>query len=291
MQRLNADTNAIDRFVGVRGSPSGVAADGEVIWVVSELDDEATLTKIDNATGERLGEISLGTMLPRSVAAGEGSVWVGGHGFGEVFGQKPGLSGGVLVRVDRDTEAATAIPLGAVPQDVAAGEGFAWAVGSVPFNNDVFLVERIDPLNNTVAQVEVQLNTENPEKAGTLAAGEGFIWLTGHTDSLKRIDPRTLAVENVELDLDSSGREPTRVAVGHGSVWVTTDPGRPDTAGAPPATLSRLDPVTGDVLAMIVVGPVADIVTVGEDAVWVEACPQKEGPLGRTGCSQETTAG
>ena len=259
--------------------------------MVSELDAEATLTKIDNATGENLREISLGMLLPRSVAAGEGSVWVVGIGFGEVFGQKPGVGGGVLVRIDRDTEAGTAIPLGAPPQDVAVGEGFAWAVGSLPFNNDVLVLDRIDPLNNTVAQAEVPLNTENSEKAGTLAAGEGFVWLTGHTDSLKRIDPRTLAVENVELDLDSSGREPTRVAVGHGSVWVTTDPGRPDTAGAPPATLSRLDPATGEVLEMVVVGPIADNVTVGEEAVWVEACPQKEGVLGRTGCSQETTVG
>ena len=40
VQRLNVETNAIDRSIGIRGQPVSVVRDGETLWVTSILDDQ-----------------------------------------------------------------------------------------------------------------------------------------------------------------------------------------------------------------------------------------------------------
>jgi YVTN family beta-propeller protein len=56
------------------------------------------------------------------------------------------------------------------------------------------------------------------------------------------------------------GRNPTAVATGFGSVWVTNyDDG----------TVSRIDPATNQVVATIEVGPHPDHIAGGEGGVWV----------------------
>ena len=262
VRRLNVETNAIDRSIGIRGEPASVVSDGEMLWLTSTLDDQGTLTQIDPDTGDIVREVGLGLLQPRSAATGSGAIWVIGQAFGTVFGEDPGTAGGMLVRIDRDTQAATAVPLDGIPQDVDAGEDAVWVVSDIPLGVSGLTLDRIDTATNTVS-AQITLTQERGLVSGeSVSVGEGFVWVAGASNDLQRIDPQTLVVDAIGLGLREQGSQSLRVAVGHGSVWVTTDAG----------TVVRLDPATGAVLATVQVGSRADTVTIGEREVWVEAC-------------------
>jgi hypothetical protein len=74
-------------------------------------------------------------------------------------------------------------------------------------------------------------------------------------DRLDRIDPRTNSVTG-KISIPGN---PSAVATGEGSVWVTTDKG----------SLSRIDARTEKVTAMIAIGNHPDALVVGEGAVWI----------------------
>ena len=268
VQRISAETNTIDLTKGVSGKPVSIAADDEFVWVASELNEEGTVTKLSTSSGAILNQIDLGPFLPRVAVAGENAVWLAGIGFGEVFGESPGPAGGLLVRIDRETDAATATPLETQPWDIAAGEGAAWVAGNPPGNVRAIVIEQFDPLTGTATDSMEFAAREGGGKDNQLrlATGEGFLWLGG--TGVTRIDPRT--GDAVTLDREEAGPDlspsevaaPFTVAVGHGSLWVSTASGK----------VLRIDPATLTVVASLTVGPVADTITVGSDAVWVEAC-------------------
>ena len=206
--------------------------------------------------------VGLGLLQPRSAATGSGAVWVIGQAFDTVLGQDPGTAGGMLVRIDRDTQTATAVALDGIPQDVDASEDAVWVVSDIPLGVSGLTLDRIDTATNAVT-ARITLRRERGLVSGeSVAVGEGFVWVAGASDDLQRIDLQTLAVDAIGLGSTEQFSHPLRVAVGHGSVWVTTDAG----------TIVRLDPATGAVLATVQVGSRADTVTIGEREVWIEAC-------------------
>jgi streptogramin lyase len=99
-----------------------------------------------------------------------------------------------------------------------------------------------------IVAVVLALASDGSKKAPPAAAS-----VTG--DRLARVDPRT----NVVSGKVAIPRNPSAVATGEGSVWVTSDKG----------SLSRVDPRTLKVTATIVIGNRPDALAVGEGAVWV----------------------
>jgi virginiamycin B lyase len=121
-------------------------------------------------------------------------------------------------------------------------------------------VFRIDPgTNKVVARIPVG---SNPELG--IGIGLGFAWVADTKDrTLTQIDPATNSVVRVipvNVPDDTEGS----IGVGEGSVWVLTNDGGTDSG-----TLSRIDPVSGHIVANIAVKPKSHAATVAFGAVWV----------------------
>ena len=100
----------------------------------------------------------------------------------------------MLVRVDRDTEAALAVPLDGIPQDVDVGEGAVWVVSDVPLDRFALTLDRIDPATNTITD-QIPLTQAGGGVVGeSLAVGEGFVWVADRAADLQRINA-TLTLE------------------------------------------------------------------------------------------------
>ena len=93
--------------------------------------------------------------------------------------------------------------------------------------------------------------------AGPVATGLGGVWLAAEKEGmLWRIEPSDRARANTFTS--SIGPNPTSVAVGVGSVWVTNGDG----------TVSRVDPSSYE-STTIRIGKNLSGIAVGEGAVWV----------------------
>lgn len=92
-----------------------------------------------------------------------------------------------------------------------------------------------------------------------IALGEGSVWLASVRDSsVYDVDPQTLELRN-RIPIPE---QPHEIAVGAGSVWVTTS-----------TTLYRIDPVIGEIVEQIELGrcgiePCRTDVVVGDGTVW-----------------------
>ncbi len=110
----------------------------------------------------------------------------------------------------------------------------------------------IDPATGDILR-----SIELPYAPGSMAEGEGAVWVTAPDDGkVMRIDVQTEAV----VDSTPVGSAPAGIAVGEGAVWVV------DSAGP---SLIRVSPDTNEEVDTITVGngPVGVAVTAG--AVWV----------------------
>jgi len=146
------------------------------------------------------------------------------------------------------------------PDGLAVGEGAVWVTNRVDGT-----VSRIDPVSGEVTDT-IYIGNYFP---GPVTVGEGAVWVVNRLcdGTVSRIDPvsgevtDTIPVgqqrygDNVELEICAAG-----LAVGEGAVWVTN---RVD------GTVSRIDPVSGEVTDTIPVGGDPIRVAVGEGAVWV----------------------
>jgi YVTN family beta-propeller protein len=150
----------------------------------------------------------------------------------------------------------------ALPGNVAAGEGAVWVL-----QDGEDAISRIDPKTK-----EITGSVETRGTPSQLAVGAGALWV-GNGDgryftttvSISRVDPGAEKVTRPPLKLpDTSdgsnwGSPNTgyqQIAVGAGGVW----------ARNPDATMSRIDPETGELVATIDVQ--ASTVAAGAEGVW-----------------------
>lgn len=121
-------------------------------------------------------------------------------------------------------------------------------------------VLRIDPgTNKVVARIPVG---SNPELG--IGIGLGFAWVPDTKDrTLTQIDPNTNKVVRV-IPLNIPDDTEGSIGVGEGSIWVLTNEGGTDSG-----TLSRVDPVSGRIIANVPVKPKSHAATVAFGAVWV----------------------
>ena len=259
------------------------------VWVLSA----DKLTQIDPNDGSVVRVTTLRGLLPpdaRSLATGSRTVWVGDWG--------------LVHRVNPATgEELRPVALWGLTDAggdayVAVGEGNAWAVGE-----DGHLV-RINPL--TASQ---DGNVDVSQSASGIGAGLDAVWVVDDLHgTLIRVDATTLDIVATypapgDMDalavgagavwlLDSTagvvtpfhphtdgfgapirvGIGPTDVATGLGSVWVTNQG---------EGTLSRIDPITGEVETIPIGGPAAAIaIDEPTGTVWVVLAQASKGSAG-----------
>jgi len=125
------------------------------VWVLGDGIDRR-MWRLDRSSGRILATIEL-PFIPRSVAAGEGGVWVTAP-----------LDDRVL-QIDPETNAITAtIPTGRGTSGVAVGAGSAWVTSTIDGT-----VSRIDP-----GSAEVVDQIEVGGRPREVAVGAGGVWVT-----------------------------------------------------------------------------------------------------------------
>jgi hypothetical protein len=245
-----------------------MAATEDALWVLArpEREGEAgALVRIDPASNRPIATLEVGTW-PVAVAAAGNDVWV-------LNGERPGASlpdprSNSLERIDaRTNEVVATIPVRS-GQDVATDGRDAWvlAVGS----SERVALLRIDGDSNRVAS---ELGIPGAEEA-RLGIGAGAIWVVHGVSSptspdatrLHRIDPADPTRIDDTFTVEGSGGTVPTVAVGEGSVWVTTN-GVDSASG-----LARVDPATGRTITRITLPDAAPVgltsVSLGGGYVW-----------------------
>jgi YVTN family beta-propeller protein len=168
----------------------------------------------------------------------------------------------VLARIDPDGGVTDRIPVGATPSGVAVGEGSVWVL-----NAD----------DQTVAQVDPESHEFTPFGTGAtptdLAAGAGFLWVGSGAaiptaqaagpiaTGVAQVEPETRTVRN-RIPLPRPGGNVSNVteyhiAVTDDAVWAIN----------PDYTISRINPATSEVEAVIRSFPALAIATDGQ-SVW-----------------------
>lgn len=170
-----------------------------------------------------------------------------------------------LIRIDPTTnEAIASIPL-QVPltfSRIPYGAGSVWAFATTTVGPDQ--VVRVDPATNSVtATIDLE------HVAGTMAFGFDALWVSAPADHLLlRIDPATNAVE----EWTSGIERPGIIAVGNDALWISLLFEHAQDAGEDEATVTRIDPSTGEVVASIATGgSLGDEggIAATADAIWV----------------------
>ncbi|HEX9235001.1 MAG TPA: hypothetical protein VF972_01840, partial [Actinomycetota bacterium] len=149
------------------------------------------------------------------MALGQGALWVISQDYD---GQGNALRG-LVYRVDikRRRVSGPPTPVGVEASGIAAGEGAVWVANAVSGT-----VSKIDPSSSrVVATIRIGDN------ADAMAVGEGSVWVaTNHYPEgghLFRIDPRTNDLVGKPLYLGQNPCGSFGLALGFGSVWVTSD--------------------------------------------------------------------
>jgi len=219
-----------------------VEAKGEV-WVATGSDNN--LVRIDARSGGILARAKISRenfSSAYAIAAGANAIWVG--------------SGNAILKIDPSShELVTRWHYGGGINDVAVGSGSVWLVSSA----------------ETVARVSV--TTVRPTGEATigviptaLAIGGGSIWVAapapyGSHAAVWRLDPTTARVTQTTTLGKVVGYPPTlEIAFGEGALWV---------ASYDAGTVTRLDPVTGNVVATIRIGGHPSGIAVGAKRIWV----------------------
>lgn len=171
------------------------------------------------------------------------------------------VSGSSIVRIDPMTNQIVGEPIspGVQAEDIAVHDGTLWVTtvgpGDLGVPSDDDTVSAIDPESGEV------LGTINvPRAPMSLAVTPEGIWVVnfgGGGNTVRLIDSKTYQIAGEPIE---TGNAPISVAVGDGSVWVVNHDAR---------SVTRIDPVTHEVIASITLSEERHRIAFGEGAVWV----------------------
>jgi YVTN family beta-propeller protein len=232
-----------------------IAVHDNTLWVTSvgpgdlgAPSDIDAVSAIDPESGEILATIKV-ARAPMSLVAILEGIWVVNFGG----------NGDTVIRIDPETHQIAGEPIetGRAPICLAVGDGSIWVA-----NHDAHTVTRIDPAtHHVIANITV---SSEPHR---IAYGEGTLWVANwHEDSVTRIDPQTNQVVGEPIPI---GHPAGNIAVGFGSVWVTSDYRGPVDGAPEDVVLVRIDPQTNQAVESIALGGHPIDVEVSEDAVWI----------------------
>lgn len=196
LSRVEAKTGKVTATVDVATAkvPAAIAATSDSIWLLS--DERTTLSRIDPGTNAVVAEVRVepGCM---GMAFAENALWLACPSLGKV------------IRIDPKTNLATKrIEVAAKPIAIAAGEGSIWVLCQTDGK-----VARIDPKTDKVTTT-IELGIPNAE--GSIAFGEGSLWVSTAGFPISRIHPGTDKVVQ-----QFTGKGGGWLQVGLKSVWLS----------------------------------------------------------------------
>jgi len=196
--RADAKTAKITATLAVGASdvPVGIAATADSVWMLT--DNKATLSRIDPDQNAVVGEIRLPSDC-NSLAFAEKSLWVTCPAENRVLRIDP-----VKNLVDKR------IDVSASPRALASGAGSLWVLCEKDGK-----IDRIDPKTNKVVKT---IELLAPGAGGSLAFGEGFLWVTQTGFPLTRIDPQSEKEKVVQQFWGEGGGF---ISVSPGAVWLS----------------------------------------------------------------------
>jgi streptogramin lyase len=153
---------------GTGSAVRAVAANPDSVWLLS--DDKTTLSRIDPEQNAVVSELRLPAKC-NSVQFAEAALWVTCPAEGRVL------------RIEPKTNLVTQRIEVAEPVAQAFGEGTVWVLSRKEGK-----VMRIDPKTN---KVSTTIETGIPNAEGSLAFGEGSVWLSAPGFPITRINPAT----------------------------------------------------------------------------------------------------
>ncbi|HUF47374.1 MAG TPA: hypothetical protein VMM93_06115 [Vicinamibacterales bacterium] len=176
------------------------------LWILA--DEAGTMLRVDPDSGHAVADV----YLPRGTSAlafGLKSIWAAGGAADVVVRVNPHTN-----LVDKSMAAAGS------PGRITVGADAVWALAG-----KTGAVVRIDPASGRVtATIALGVKADG----GTIAVGEGSVWVSAPGTPLVRIDPRTNRVDQVFTGDGGGGP----LAVAHASIWLAAGTGG----------LSRIDP-------------------------------------------------
>jgi len=194
--------------------------------------------------------------LAGAVAAATVELTTGGHrGLGSLAANSLGLINGKTKQI------VTQIPLAGGPAHIAIGGRFVWVGG-----DDSGTLSALDPHSQTVAKLIPTRGFPSD-----LAVTGGSVWvLDGRSGLLSRIDPAYATVRRTQVakpnpvyDVSREGVDPTSIAAGFGSLWLTDGS----------TSLTRVDAGTGRIAQRINLRRLLTGVAVGTSGVWAISGP------------------
>ncbi len=259
-------TAEVGQTIDIGQASALMYADGS-LWV-DVLRDAATTTgtvlRIDPGSGEIQARIAVDA-YPDSEHGGSGMVFDGQHLW--IVGTRwstDGPAGGILVRIDPDTETTETIdlPVGATGNDLVFDDGFLWTTGVSSPGKDPRVLQ-VDPATGAV----VSQTPIDAEWWGGLVVERGAIWVMEMSDrnstvqgdaTLVRLEPGTGAVLAQVPAVDENGVMGSTMPVAvEGAIWMPTG-----------SELLELDAQTGEALSRFDVAVGGDFEPAPDRSVW-----------------------
>ena len=195
LARIDPKTSKLTHTIatGVASVPGTIVATADSIWLLT--DDKTTLARIDPDQNFMVGEVRVPAGC-RSLTYGETALWLACPSENKVLRINPAIN---LIE--------KAIEVAAQPEALAVGEKSVWALCRKDGK-----IDRIDPKTNKVSKT---IDLGVPAADGSMAFGEGFLWVTQTGFPLARVD---IASESVVQQFYGEGGG--AIAVSPGALWL-----------------------------------------------------------------------
>jgi len=182
--------------IGTADVNMGLAATADSVWMLT--DSRTTLSRIDPVVNKVVGEMRMPAGCNQLLFA-ENSLWLTCPLDNEVY------------RINPETNLIEKhIEVSAGPRSMASGDNSIWVLCDKQGK-----VDRIDPKTNKVTKT-IELNV--PNAGGSVAYGEGYLWVTETGFPITRIDTQSEKVAQQFWGADEGGGQ---IVAGSGAIWLT----------------------------------------------------------------------
>ncbi len=231
LARLDAKDGSVNDAFALDVQPGAVTIGFGSAWVIEPERNRIVRLRLDD--GSVADTIQVGRS-PSGIAVGDGAVWV------------TSAADGTVDRIDVETNTVSqTLPAGSSPAGVAFGDGALWVADRVGA-----ALLRVDPDSGKSVAVEV-----DGLPSAVAFTPEG-VWVTLEPGGLARVDG-----DHVTFD-KNVGQGPAAITYAFGSIWV---------ANELDASVTRVDPSTGDVRAAVPVGKDPISLVGAGDRLWVSS--------------------
>ena len=238
--------------IATSGQPGGIVEGNGSVWVIDQ--DNDTVVRIDAASQQTLAAIPITGFDLKTIAFGEGDVWVGVQEKDEGANPENAIPLGGVVRIDGSTgEVKQYISTNSPVVNLAFAGGKAWAVSA---STNFSTISQIDPQTNIPTSYgDYTIWYERTR----IAANSQGLWVinTATPKKLHLIDPVTFDLIS-SSDIGKVPGTPYNVVANEIAVWILYDNG----------TVARFDPIRMEVFSIIPVSEYAKEIFATSGGVW-----------------------